>query len=51
MNRKDRERASHYRYYTERDWADASNYHVCLDSGMYGMEKCADIIADLYRID
>ncbi len=51
LNRKDRERASHYRYYTERDWADASNYHVCLDSGMYGMEKCADIIADLYKID
>lgn len=48
LSRKDRERSSHYRYYTERTWGDASNYHVCLDSGLYGMEKCAEIIADLY---
>lgn len=51
LSKKDRERASHYRYYTEQEWASAPNYHVCLDSSMYGLEKCADIIADLYKID
>ena len=51
LSKRDRERASHYRYYTEQEWASAPNYHVCLDSSMYGLEKCADIIADLYKID
>ena len=51
LSKKDRERASHYRYYTEQEWASAQNYHVCLDSSMYGLEKCADIIVDLYKID
>ena len=51
LTKKDRERSSHYRYYTEQEWASAPNYHVCLDSSMYGLEKCADIIADLYQID
>ena len=51
LSKKDRERASHYRYYTEQEWASAPNYHVCLDSSMYGLEKCADIIADLYKND
>ena len=51
LSKKDRERASHYRYYTEQEWASAPNYHVCLDSSVYGLEKCAEIIADLYKID
>ena len=51
LTRKDRERASHYRYYTEHEWASAPNYHLCLDSSMYGIEKCADIIADLYKME
>ena len=37
LSKKDRERASHYRYYTEREWASATNYHVCLDSSVYGL--------------
>jgi hypothetical protein len=29
-------------------WGEARNYHVCLDSGELGLEKCAEIIAQLY---
>jgi hypothetical protein len=29
-------------------WGHAQNYHVCLDSGEFGIEKCAEIIAQLY---
>ena len=27
----------------------ADNYHIALDSGVLGIEKCVDILADLYR--
>ena len=29
-------------------WGDARNYHIALDSGVLGIEKCADMIASLY---
>lgn len=30
-------------------WGYAKNYHITLDSGELGIDKCADIIADLYK--
>lgn len=43
---KDREkkRSTHYHYYTDRNWGYAKNYHLCLDSGILGIEKCVDLI-------
>ena len=46
---KDRRRAAYYRFYTDRKWGYAQNYHLCLDSGKVGLERCVDIIAGLYR--
>ena len=45
---KDKRRANHYKYYTEKNWGHSSNYHLCLDSGMLGIEKCVSIIEDIY---
>lgn len=45
---KDKRRASYYRFYTDVKWGQAQNYHICLDSGELGLEKCIEIIADLY---
>lgn len=45
---KDKRRKSYYHFYTDADWGQARNYHISLDSGVLGMEKCVDIIADLY---
>ena len=36
------------RFYTDMKWGDARNYHIALDSGVLGIEKCADMIASLY---
>lgn len=47
IRKQDKLRASHYRYYTERKWGDAPNYHLCLDSGEFGIEKCITIIEDV----
>ena len=28
-------------------WGHAQNYHLTLDSGVIGIDKCVDIIADM----
>ena len=44
----DKRRESYYNFYTDRKWGQAKNYHVCLDSGELGIDKCVDILAQLY---
>ena len=48
LKEKDKRRAAYQRFYTDMKWGHAQNYHVCLDSGEFGIEKCAEIIAQLY---
>ena len=48
LKEKDTRRAAYYQFYTDQKWADLANYHIVLDSGVIGIEKCIDIIADLY---
>ena len=36
----DRKRKDYYQYYTGNTWGRAQNYHLCLDSGQAGMERC-----------
>ncbi len=45
---KDKRRALYYQFYTDREWGAMENYHLILDSGVLGIEKCVDIIASLY---
>lgn len=45
---KDKRRAAYHRFYTNMKWGHAQNYHICLDSGVLGIEKCVDIIAKLF---
>ena len=40
-------RASHYKYYTEKEWKDNSNYDICINSDALGVEKSAELICDL----
>lgn len=46
---KDKRRAAYYKFYTDSEWGDVRNYHISLDSGVLGIEKCSEIIASLYR--
>ena len=48
IREKDRRRAAYHRFYTDLKWGHAQNYHLCLDSGVLGIEKCAELIASLY---
>lgn len=49
LDEKDKKRKVNYRHFTDREWGDAVNYHVSLDSGVIGEEACVDIITRLYR--
>ena len=45
---KDKRRASYYQFYTDMEWGKAQNYHVSLDSGKLGIDRCVEIICSLY---
>lgn len=47
IKRIDKLRANHYKYYTEREWRDNSNYDICINSDILGVEKSADLICEI----
>ena len=49
LNEKDGKRKVNYKYFTGREWGIPENYHICLNSGYFGAEVCADIIAELAK--
>ena len=48
LHDKDKRRKAYYEMYTDTKWGAARNYHIALDSGTLGIEKCVDIIVQLY---
>jgi len=48
LKEKDKKRKAYYQLYSDRKWGAMENYHVALDSGELGLEKCARIIVGLY---
>lgn len=46
---KDKRRAAYHRFYTDMKWGHAQNYHISLDSGELGIDRCADILRLLYE--
>ena len=47
LQEKDSKRKVYYKHYTNRNWGEAQNYHLCLNSGLIGVDKCTDIICDV----
>lgn len=48
IREKDKRRAAWHRFYTEEKWGDAKNYQICLDSGILGIDRCAELLRMLY---
>lgn len=44
---KDKRRSVNYQHYTGRDWGAADNYDICLNTGVLGIEKAAEVILSL----
>jgi len=49
LTEKDGKRKAYYRHYTKRQWGIAQNYHLCLDSGIVGIEQCVDIVVNIVQ--
>jgi cytidylate kinase len=47
LEKTEKARASYYRHYSGLNWGLAKNFHISLDSGLFGLEACADIITQL----
>lgn len=47
--KRDKDRAEYYNYFTFGNWGVASNYDLCIDSGILGIEGTADFIIDFAR--
>ena len=47
LQEKDKRRKVNYQHYTGRNWGQAQNYDICLDTGTLGIEQCADIICKI----
>ena len=49
INRINKLRANHYKYYTEKDWNNPENYDICINSDSLGVEKAADLICGMIK--
>ena len=47
LAKKDKARATQYRRNSDQVWGLAHNYHLTLDSSLFGLEACRDIIVEL----
>lgn len=45
---KDKRRAAYHRFYTNMKWGHAQNYHITLDSGVLGIDRCVEILTSFY---
>lgn len=46
----DKERSAYYKHHTGREWENAMNYDLCLNSGELGFEKCMEIIKGYMKV-
>lgn len=43
----DKRRQAYYKYYTDRNWGEAKNYHICLDTSVIGIDESAALLEGL----
>lgn len=46
----DKHRAEYYKYHTGREWTDARNYDLCLDSSKLGFDRCVEEIIAYMKV-
>ena len=44
IQKTDKQKEEYYKHFTGREWSDARNYDLCLDSGKLGVEGCVEAI-------
>ena len=46
----DQKRRDYYQYYSGNEWGNPRNYHLSLNSGKLGIERCVDIIMESLKL-
>ncbi len=49
LDEQDDKRRVHYRHFTGRNWGEAKNYNLSIDTSAVGIEKAAKIIVDIMK--
>ena len=44
IRKADKQRATYYNYYATGTWGDVANYHLCLDTGVLGIDGVVELI-------
>lgn len=50
IQKTDKHRAEYYKYHTKREWTDARNYDLCLDSSKLGFDRCVEEIIAYMKV-
>lgn len=50
VQKTDKHRADYYKYHTGREWTDARNYDLCLNSSKLGFERCVEEIISYMKV-
>lgn len=50
IQKTDKHRADYYKYHTKREWTDARNYDLCLNSSKLGFERCVEEIIAYMKV-
>lgn len=48
IQRTDKKREQYYNFYSGQKFGDATNYDICMDSSAIGIDKCIEILKDIY---
>ncbi|MBQ7369719.1 MAG: cytidylate kinase-like family protein [Clostridia bacterium] len=48
LEEKDRKRELYYKHYTGKNWGDARNYHLCVNTGEIGLDRAVEWIVERY---
>ena len=49
LHDRDCRRSSYVHFYTDMKWGESRNYDITLDTGKFGIKKCAELIEDIYK--
>lgn len=49
FEKNDKARSSYYNFYTDKELGRASSYHLCVDTSLLGVEKPAEMVAEIVQ--
>ena len=50
IDKRDRDRARYYNFFTQRNWGASSNYDLCINRSALGTQKTADLIIEFGKL-